>query len=69
MTWRSAARGEFLGERQSGAALLRFADIALDEGLLHRARHAATQLLDHHPAVAARHVARWLGSREDYLKA
>ena len=61
--------GEFLGERQSGAALLRFADIALDEGLLHRARHAATQLLDHHPAVAARHVARWLGSREDYLKA
>ncbi len=61
--------GEFLGERQSGAALLRFADIALDEALLHRARHAATQLLDHHPAVAARHVARWLGSREEYLKA
>ena len=61
--------GEFLGERQSGATLLRFADIALDEALLHRARHAATQLLDHHPAVAARHVARWLGSREEYLKA
>jgi ATP-dependent DNA helicase RecG len=61
--------GEFLGERQSGATLLRFADIALDEALLHRARHAATQLLDHDPAVAARHVARWLGSREEYLKA
>jgi ATP-dependent DNA helicase RecG len=61
--------GEFLGERQSGAVLMRFADIALDEALLHRARHAATQLLDHHPAVAARHVARWLGSREEYLKA
>ena len=61
--------GEFLGERQSGAALLRFADIALDEALLQRARHAAVQLLDHHPDAAARHVARWLGSREHYLKA
>ena len=61
--------GEFLGERQSGASLLRFADIALDEGLLLLARKAAHELLDHHPEAATRHVARWLGSREHYLKA
>ena len=61
--------GEFLGERQSGAALLRFADLVLDEEWLQRARSAAIELLDHHPDAAARHVARWLGSREQFLKA
>jgi ATP-dependent DNA helicase RecG len=61
--------GEFLGERQSGATLLRFADLTLDDALLQRARHAANQLLDNDPAAAQRHVARWLGSREHYLKA
>ena len=61
--------GEFLGARQSGAPLLRFADLALDEPLVHRARAAARILLDSHPDIAARHVARWLGGRADYLKA
>ena len=61
--------GEFLGARQSGASLLRFADITLDEALLHQARRAADLLLDQHPQVAQRHVARWLGSREHFLKA
>jgi ATP-dependent DNA helicase RecG len=49
--------------------LLRFADITLDEALLHRAREAADRLLDFWPAVAQQHVARWLGSREHFLKA
>jgi ATP-dependent DNA helicase RecG len=61
--------GEFLGARQSGAALLRFADLATDSHLLAWARTAAPVMLDRHPAMAERHVARWLGSRTDYLKA
>lgn len=61
--------GEFLGARQSGAALLRFADLATDSHLLAWARQAAPQMLDRYPVQAAQHVARWLGSRTDYLKA
>ncbi|MCZ8253277.1 MAG: ATP-dependent DNA helicase RecG [Hylemonella sp.] len=61
--------GEFLGARQSGAALLRFADLTEDSHLLAWAREAAPLMLDRHPALAERHVARWLGSRTDYLKA
>jgi ATP-dependent DNA helicase RecG len=61
--------GEFMGARQSGAALLRFADLATDGELVQAARHAATALLDQHPEIALRHVARWLGGRAEYLKA
>ena len=61
--------GEFLGARQSGDALLRFADLAQDTALLEWARELAPQMLDRHPDLAARHVARWLGGRQDYLKA
>jgi ATP-dependent DNA helicase RecG len=61
--------GEFMGARQSGAALLRFADLALDSALVQQARAAATLLLTRHPDIAARHVARWLGGRAEYLKA
>jgi ATP-dependent DNA helicase RecG len=61
--------GEFLGSRQSGAPLLRFADLALDEHLVKAARQAAEQMLNRHPQAAERHVARWLGGRAEYLKA
>ena len=61
--------GEFLGARQSGAALLRFADLQLDDALMHSARTAAKVLLEHHPQAALKHVARWRGARSDYLKA
>jgi len=61
--------GEFLGARQSGAPLLRFADLTLDEPLVHQARQAATQLLAAQPRIAEQHVARWLGSKAEYLKA
>jgi ATP-dependent DNA helicase RecG len=61
--------GEFMGARQSGSALLRFADLATDGELVQAARSAATVLLDRHPEVALRHVARWLGGRAEYLKA
>jgi len=61
--------GEFLGARQSGAALLRFADLATDTHLLAWAREAAPLMLDRYPELAAKHVARWLGGKIDYLKA
>jgi len=61
--------GEFLGARQSGAALLRFADLALDTELLAWARQLAPLMLDQHPALAEKHVQRWLGTKTDYLKA
>ncbi len=61
--------GEFMGARQSGAALLRFADLAEDAELLDQARQLAPQLLEHHPRAAEGHVNRWLGSKAEYLKA
>jgi ATP-dependent DNA helicase RecG len=61
--------GEFLGARQSGAPLLRFADLVLDAQLLDWARQLAPLMLDRHPELAQKHVARWLGGRQDYLKA
>lgn len=61
--------GEFLGARQSGDALLRFADLATDTHLLEWARELAPRMLDRHPELAAKHIARWLGGKSDYLKA
>jgi ATP-dependent DNA helicase RecG len=61
--------GEFLGARQSGAALLRFADLATDTHLLEWARGAAAQMLEHHPGAADKHIARWLGTKAEFLKA
>jgi ATP-dependent DNA helicase RecG len=61
--------GEFMGARQSGDALLRFADLEADADWLHRARQLAPVLLRDHPGAARAHVARWLDSRAEYLKA
>ena len=61
--------GEFLGSRQSGAPLLRFADLATDTALLEWARQLAPKMLDQFPERAHRHTARWLGGKSDYLKA
>ncbi|MFM6993314.1 MAG: helicase-related protein, partial [Rhodoferax sp.] len=61
--------GEFLGARQSGAALLRFADLATDISLLDWARAAAPVMLDQYPEMAEKHVSRWLGGLEEFLKA
>ncbi len=61
--------GEFLGARQSGAALLRFADLATDTALLEWARALAPRMLDQHPDLARRHIARWLGGKSEFLKA
>ncbi|NBW67470.1 MAG: ATP-dependent DNA helicase RecG [Betaproteobacteria bacterium] len=61
--------GEFLGARQSGAAMLRFADLAVDIELLDWARELAPHMLDQYPELAERHVQRWLGGKSDFLKA
>jgi ATP-dependent DNA helicase RecG len=61
--------GEFMGARQSGDALLRFADLAADAALVERAVAAADALLAADPAAARAHVQRWLGSRIELLKA
>ncbi len=61
--------GEFLGARQSGAAMLRFADLAVDLDLLDWARALAPVMLDQYSDMATQHINRWLGGKSDYLKA
>ncbi len=61
--------GEFLGARQSGAPLLRFADLERDADLLEAARGVADRLLASHSPAAAKHLDRWLGARRFYLRA
>jgi ATP-dependent DNA helicase RecG len=60
--------GEFLGSRQSGVPLLRYADLEADADLLEAARDAAERLLKEQPEAADRHVERWLGGRKELLK-
>ena len=61
--------GEFMGARQSGDALLRFADLDDDAPLLQQARRLAPELLARHGAAARAHVQRWQDTRADFLQA
>ena len=61
--------GEFLGARQSGVPMLRFADLEHDEPLVEQAREVADELLAKFPDAAAAHLDRWLGGRQDFFKA
>jgi ATP-dependent DNA helicase RecG len=61
--------GEYLGERQSGMPLLRYADLDKDETLARLARDAAETLLAQDVPAARRHVERWLALRSEYLRA
>lgn len=60
--------GEFIGARQSGLPLLRYADLE-DAALVEQARQLADTLLREAPAIAQAHLDRWLGGREELLKA
>jgi len=60
--------GEFLGTRQSGMALLRFADLETDAAIAEDARKAAGWLRAEHPEAVAAHLARWMRGREDFLR-
>jgi len=61
--------GEFLGARQSGLPMLRFADLEADIELLEAARELAPQLLQRWPQYAQAHLNRWLAGRAHFLKA
>jgi ATP-dependent DNA helicase RecG len=61
--------GEFLGARQSGLPLLRFADLERDAELAEHARDCADRMLREAPELAAAHLERWLGGREEFLRA
>ena len=61
--------GEFVGARQSGVPLLRYADLEADAALIEPARELAEHLLSHEPAVAQALMTRWLGGREALLRA
>ncbi|VCU72488.1 ATP-dependent DNA helicase RecG [Pigmentiphaga humi] len=61
--------GEFLGVRQSGLALMRFADLENDLEIAEQAHEAAAQLQAEAPDVVSAHLSRWMRGREDFLKA
>ena len=61
--------GDFLGSRQSGAALLRFADLVEDADLVDQASVFAPRMLAQYPQLAEQHIHRWLGGQVDYFKA
>jgi ATP-dependent DNA helicase RecG len=61
--------GEFLGARQSGVPLLRFADLERDAQLIEAARDAANELLRREPSAAGAHLERWLGGKQEFIKA
>ena len=60
--------GEFIGSRQSGMPLLRYADLEQDADLVETARALAETMLTHTPEQADQHRERWLGGREELLK-
>lgn len=60
--------GELLGSRQSGVALLRFADLAEDGGLVQAARETAVQLRQEQVDIVDAHLKRWMRGREDFLR-
>jgi len=61
--------GEFVGARQSGVPLLRYADLEGDAELIEPARELAEHLLAHDAAKAQALMVRWLGGREALLRA
>ncbi|MEY4593100.1 MAG: hypothetical protein RIR18_1995 [Pseudomonadota bacterium] len=61
--------GEFIGSRQSGVPLLRYADLEKDEHWVEASRRVAEELLAENPVAAEAHLERWLGSQAELLKA
>lgn len=61
--------GEFIGSRQSGVPLLRYADLETDAEWVEVARDLAEQLLREEPSAAELQRDRWLGAKEALLKA
>ncbi|WP_370470008.1 ATP-dependent DNA helicase RecG [Snodgrassella alvi] len=59
--------GEFLGARQSGVPMLRFANLEEDLPILEKARNLAPLLINQQPQVVRKHLQRWLAQRAAYL--
>jgi ATP-dependent DNA helicase RecG len=60
--------GEFLGVRQSGVPMLKIADLDRDADLLETAKSLADELLTRYPEAVERHLMRWMGSDDDWVK-
>lgn len=60
--------GEFLGVRQSGQELLRFASIDTDIRIAEQAREAVVDLRDNYPKHAQAHLRRWMRNKQDFLR-
>lgn len=61
--------GEYLGARQSGTPMLRFADPQADEALLQQAMRIATDWVVDDIESARNHLKRWFWSRQEFLTA
>ncbi|WP_026258793.1 ATP-dependent DNA helicase RecG [Uliginosibacterium gangwonense] len=61
--------GEFIGARQSGVPLLRYADLEMDIDLVESARQAADEMLARFPDAAEALHTRWYGGRSQLLRA
>ena len=61
--------GEFVGARQSGVPLLRYADLEADGALVEQARALAETLLREQGALAEAIMQRWVAGRESLLRA
>ena len=60
--------GEFMGTRQSGAPMLKIADLERDADLLQAATVAAERLLAENPLAVEQHLQRWLGHADELVK-
>jgi len=67
--------GEFLGARQAGQAMLRFADLETDQELVEQARGLAQTLLKNAlhnlpeaSEIVEAHLLRWMNRKEEYLR-
>jgi len=61
--------GEFLGLRQSGTEILRFADLDTDAALLTQAQAATRDMLRDYPDHTQAHLQRWMRNKQDFLRA
>ncbi|XXG92251.1 ATP-dependent DNA helicase RecG [Neisseria sp. Ec49-e6-T10] len=59
--------GEFLGAKQSGIPLFRFANLEDDLELLEQARDLAPKLIAKEPESVQKHLMRYLSHKQDYL--
>ncbi|MFN3234587.1 MAG: ATP-dependent DNA helicase RecG [Gammaproteobacteria bacterium] len=60
--------GEVLGTRQTGALMLKIADVMRDKALLPEVQKAADDIIANHSGRIAPLISRWVGEREQFGK-